>query len=55
MSRVWELRDRHLTAFRGDYSQYRRQRDERDARLGKDVETQAQAIARERELVQRYR
>ncbi len=55
VSRVWELRDRHLTPFRGDYSQYRRQRDERDARLGKDVDTQAQGIARERELVQRYR
>ncbi|HSS36743.1 MAG TPA: ABC-F family ATP-binding cassette domain-containing protein [Patescibacteria group bacterium] len=55
VSRVWELRDRRLTVFRGDYSQYRRQRDERDVRLGKDVETQAEAIAREKELVQRYR
>ena len=55
VSRVWELRDRRLTVFRGDYSQYRRQRDERDVRLGKDVDTQAEAIAREKELVQRYR
>ena len=55
VSRVWELRDRQLTVFRGDYSQYHRQRDERDARLTKDVESQADAIARERELVQRYR
>ena len=55
VSRVWELRDRRLTVFRGDYSQYRRQRDERDVRLGKDVETQSEAIAREKELVQRYR
>ena len=55
VTRIWELRDRRLTAFRGDYSHYRRQRDERDARLGKDVESQAEAIARERELVQRYR
>ncbi len=55
VSRVWELRDRRLTVFRGDYSQYRRQRDERDTRLGKDVETQAEAIEREKELVQRYR
>ena len=55
VSRVWELRDRKLTVFRGDYSQYRRQRDERDLRLGKDVETQAGAIEREKELVQRYR
>jgi ATP-binding cassette subfamily F protein 3 len=49
------LRDRRLTAFRGDYSAYHRQRVERDARMVKDVETQAEAIAREKELVQRYR
>ena len=55
VTRVWELRDRHLTAFRGDYSAYHRQRLERDARTVKDVGTQAEAIAREKELVQRYR
>ena len=55
VDRVWELRDRRLTAFRGDYSAYHRQRIERDARTVKDVETQAEAIAREKELVQRYR
>ncbi len=53
--RIWELRDRRLTAFRGDYSAYHRQREERDVRAVKDVETQAESIARERELVQRYR
>jgi ATP-binding cassette subfamily F protein 3 len=55
VTRIWELRDRRLTAFRGDYTAYHRQRTERDARTGKDVETQADAIAREQELVQRYR
>ncbi|MEA2536018.1 MAG: ATP-binding cassette, subfamily er 3 [Chloroflexota bacterium] len=55
VGRIWELRDRHLTVFRGDYSQYHRQREERDARLDKDVDIQADSIARERELVQRYR
>ncbi len=55
VTRVWELRDRRLTAFRGDYRAYHRQRTERDARMVKDVETQADSIARERELVQRYR
>ena len=55
VTRVWELRDRRLTAFRGDYNAYHRQREERDARAVKDVETQAEQIARERELVQRYR
>ncbi len=55
VTRIWELRDRHLTAFRGDYSAFHRQRLERDARTVKDVESQAESIARERELVQRYR
>jgi len=55
VTRVWELRDRRLTTFRGDYSAYHRQRLERDARTVKDVETAAEAIAREKELVQRYR
>ena len=55
VTRIWELRDRRLTAFRGDYTSFHRQRLERDARTVKDVENQADAIARERELVQRYR
>ena len=55
VDRVWELRDRRLTAFRGDYSAYHRQRVERDARAVKDVDTQAEQIAREKELIQRYR
>ncbi|MFL5679314.1 MAG: ABC-F family ATP-binding cassette domain-containing protein [Chloroflexota bacterium] len=55
VERIWELRDRKLTAFRGDYSAYHRQREERDARQAKDVESQADQIAREQELVQRYR
>ena len=55
VTRIWELRDRRLTPFRGDYSAYRRQRDERDARATKEAGTQADQIERERELVQRYR
>jgi ATP-binding cassette subfamily F protein 3 len=55
VTRVWELRDRRLTAFRGDYSAYHRQREERDARAAKDAESHAESIQRERELVQRYR
>ena len=34
VGRVWELRDRKLTAFRGDYSAYHRQREERDVASG---------------------
>jgi ATP-binding cassette subfamily F protein 3 len=55
VSRVWELRDRRLTVFRGDYSAYHRQRVERDARAEKDAESQSGQIEREVELVQRYR
>jgi ATP-binding cassette, subfamily F, member 3 len=55
VSRVWELRDRRLTVFRGDYSAYHRQRVERDTRAGREAETHAGAIEREVELVQRYR
>jgi ATP-binding cassette subfamily F protein 3 len=55
VARIWELRDRKLTAFRGDYSAYHRQRQERDALAVKSADTHAEQIARERELVQRYR
>jgi len=55
VTRIWELRDRRLTTFRGDYRAYHRQREERDARAAKESVSQAQQIERERELVQRYR
>lgn len=55
VTRVWELRDRALTVFRGNYSAYHRQREERDERAAKDAESHVEQIARERELVQRYR
>jgi ATP-binding cassette subfamily F protein 3 len=55
VTRVWELRDRRLTSFRGDYSAYARQREERDARLRRDAATRDGEIARERALVQTYR
>ena len=55
VTRIWELRDRRITAFRGDYSAYHRQREERDARTVKDVGSHAARVAREQELVQRYR
>jgi len=55
VTRVWELRDRQSTPFRGSYSAYARQREERDIRAGDEAEDRAGAIARERELVQLYR
>ena len=53
VTRVWELRDRRLTPFRGNYCAYHRQREERDERAAKEAGTHAEQIARERELVQR--
>ena len=55
VTRIWELRDRRITAFRGDYSAYHRQREERDAFAAKTAESTVGAIERERELVQTYR
>ncbi len=55
VTRIWEMRDRRITVFRGNYYAYHRQREERDARAAKDAESQGAAIAREKELVQRYR
>jgi ATP-binding cassette subfamily F protein 3 len=55
VQRVWELRDHDLAVFRGDYSAYLRQREARDERLAKDAENAVASIAREQELIQRYR
>ena len=55
VTRIWELRDRKLTTFRGDYSAYHRQREERDAFAAKSAESHEDQIERERELVQTYR
>jgi ATP-binding cassette subfamily F protein 3 len=55
VERVWELRDRRLEAFRGNYSAYLLQREQRDARQRKDAATHETSAERERELIQRYR
>jgi ATP-binding cassette, subfamily F, member 3 len=55
VTRIWELRDRRVTAFRGDYLAYHRQREERDARSVKEAGSHADAIAHEQALIQRYR
>jgi ATP-binding cassette, subfamily F, member 3 len=55
VDRIWELRDRRLETFRGGYSAYALQAEERDARLRREAETRDDTAAREAELVQRYR
>ncbi|MGA3058566.1 MAG: ABC-F family ATP-binding cassette domain-containing protein [Candidatus Limnocylindrales bacterium] len=55
VTRIWELRDRRLTPFRGSYSGYARQREERDLRAAQEAEDRAGQIAREQALIQLYR
>jgi ATP-binding cassette, subfamily F, member 3 len=55
VGRIWELRERRLAAFRGNYSHYLLQREERDARQRREAETQQSQVERERQLVQTYR
>jgi ATP-binding cassette subfamily F protein 3 len=55
VARIWELRDRRLEVFRGNYSAYLAQREDRDARARLETDVSAATIKRERELVQTYR
>jgi ATP-binding cassette subfamily F protein 3 len=55
VDRIWELRGRRIEVFRGNYSAYLGQREERDARARKESDTRTTDIVRERELVQTYR
>ena len=55
VERVWELRDRRLSTFKGAYSAYLLQREAADARARSVTGSTDAAIAREVELVQRYR
>ncbi len=55
VQRIWELRDRHLRVFRGAFSAYLAQREAADARAHKDADVHAGSVAREQELIQRYR
>ncbi len=55
VTRIWELRDRRLASFRGDYSAFARQREERDARQRREADARVAEIAKEQALVQTYR
>lgn len=50
---VWELDFGTLAAYRGNYSHYVRQREERHERLMKDYEAQQEFIAKEEEFIRR--
>ena len=55
VERIWEIRNRHLTPFRGSYAAYARQREERDLRAAQEAHDRAGEIAREKALVEIYR
>jgi len=55
VERIWELRERRLTMFRGAYSAYLVQREAADSRARSTADSTDAAIKREEELVQRYR
>ena len=55
VTRSWELRDRRLSSFRGDYSAFARQREESDARQRREADAREAEIAKEQALVQTYR
>jgi ATP-binding cassette, subfamily F, member 3 len=55
VQRIWELRDRQVAMFKGGYSAYLLQRESADARARSVAASTDAAIARETELVQRYR
>ncbi len=55
VERIWELRQRRMAVFKGGYSAYLLQREAADARARDVAASTDAAIAREAELVQRYR
>ena len=52
--KVWELAFGELETYRGNYSHYIQQRDERHERRLKDYEAQQAHIAKEEDFIQRY-
>jgi ATP-binding cassette subfamily F protein 3 len=55
VDRVWEVRNRTVTRFRGNYSAYAQQREGRELDSERDADRRTKEIARERELIQTYR
>jgi len=55
IEQVWELAFGRLTAYRGNYSRYVVQREERLARQREEYERQQEEIARTQEFIRRYK
>jgi ATP-binding cassette subfamily F protein 3 len=54
-TRTWEIADRELEAYVGNYTQFARQRAERVARARRDYATQQAHVARTEAFIRRYR
>ncbi|MBC7234739.1 MAG: ABC-F family ATP-binding cassette domain-containing protein [Chloroflexi bacterium] len=55
VSRVWELNFGRLETYRGNYSRYVQQREERRLRLEREYEAQQELIAKTEDFVRRYK
>ncbi|RLT24240.1 MAG: ABC transporter ATP-binding protein [Chloroflexi bacterium] len=55
VDRIWEVRNHHVTRFRGGYSAYHLQREAAEGDAERDAERRTKEIAREKELIQTYR
>jgi len=53
-STVWELEFKHLEIYRGNYSHYLKQREERRERLQKEYEAQQEFIAKEMDYIRKH-
>jgi ATP-binding cassette subfamily F protein 3 len=53
VTRIWDMADGRLTAYRGNYSAYARQREERVARQREEWEEQQEQIARTEDFIRR--
>ncbi|WP_455379163.1 ATP-binding cassette domain-containing protein [Petrachloros mirabilis] len=52
---IWELRDKKIQEFRGNYTKFRELRAERDAQLQAAANRQAKEVARVQQFVDRFR
>ena len=54
-TRIWDLAHRRVETYRGNYSHYRRQREDRHARWRKEYERQKEFISETQEFIRRYK
>lgn len=52
---IWELRDKTIQVFRGNYTKFRQLRAERDAQLQASATRQAKEVARVQQFIDRFR